>query len=217
MPIVDNVVVVGFKENTKAYESLSVLKSLSDQKELTARSAAVVERGQDGTLQIKDSFDGETGVPTVGGGFVGMLLGVIAGPWGMLLGFTGGALAGGSFEMRRADQEDEVLTQLNAAINPGHTVLVAQVSEPTVAVLDKAMADLDGIVIRRSEADVLTELEAAEESAKAAQAAARKAVREQKKAEIKESREDRIAALKAKFSHHHEATDQAPKPSEGSS
>jgi hypothetical protein len=79
------------------------------------------------------------------------------------------------------------------------------------------MADLDGIVIRRSEADVLTELEAAEESAKAAQAAARKAVREQKKAEVKEKREDRIAALKAKFSHHHEGTDQASKPSGPSS
>ena len=217
MPIVDNVVVVGFNENSKAYESLSVLKSLSDQKQLTARSAAIVERDQTGTLQIKDSLDTETGVATAGGGFVGMLLGVIGGPVGMLLGLTGGALAGGSFELRRADDQDEVLTQLNAAINPGHTVLVAQVNEPTEAVLDKAMADLDGIVLRRSEADVLAELEAAEEAAQAAQAAARKAVREQKKAEMKGKREDRIAALKAKFSRHDKATDQAPNPSNPSS
>ena len=60
-----------------------------------------------------------------GGGLVGMLLGVIAGPYGMLLGLTGGALAGGSFELNRGDDQDEVLTQLNAAINPGHTDLVA--------------------------------------------------------------------------------------------
>jgi hypothetical protein len=138
-----------------------------------------------------------------------MLLGVIGGPYGMLLGLSGGALAGGSFELSRGDEQDEVLTQLNAAINPGHTVLVAQVNEPTEAVLDKAMGDLDGVVIRRSEADVLTELEAAEDAAKAAQAAARKAVRDKKMTEIKEKREDRIAALKAKFSHHHEASSQA--------
>jgi uncharacterized membrane protein len=217
MPIVDNVVVVGFKENSKAYEGLSALRTLSDQKQLTAPSAAVVERDQNGTLQIKDSFDTETGVATAGGGFVGMLLGVIAGPLGMVLGLTGGALAGGSFELRRSDEQDEVLTQLNTAINPGHTVLVAQVNEPTLDVLDKAMANLDGIVLRRSEADVLAELEAAEDAAQAAQTAARKAIREQKKAEMKEKREERIAALKAKFSRHHEATDQAPKPSEPTS
>src|SRR5271157_2100790 len=142
MPNVDNVVVVAFKDDSKAYEGLSALKSLSDQQQLTARSAAVVERDQTGTLQIKDSLDADTGVATAGGGFVGMLLGVVGGRVGMLLGLTGGALFGGSFELRRADDQDEVLTQLNAAINPGHTVLVAQVDEPTVEVLDKAMADL---------------------------------------------------------------------------
>ena len=203
MPVVDSVVVVGFSENSKAYEGFSALKSLSDKQQLTARSAAVVERDQSGTLQIKDSFDAESGVATTGGGLVGTLLGVIGGPYGALLGLTGGALAGGSYEMRRGDEQDEVLTQINGAINPGHTVLVAQVNEPTVAVLDKAMGDLGGVVIRRSEADVLTELEAAEDAANAAQAAARKAVRDKKKAEIKEKREDRIAALKAKFARHH--------------
>jgi hypothetical protein len=70
-------------------------------------------------------------------------------------------------------------------------------------VLDKAMGDLGGVVIRRSEADVLTELEAADDAARAAQAAARKVVREKKMAEVKHKREDRIAAVKAKFSHHH--------------
>ena len=74
------------------------------------------------------------------------------------------------------------------------------------------MGDLGGVVIRKSEADVLTELEAADDAANAARAAARKAVREKKMAEMKEKREDRIAALEAKFSRHHEATSQAPDP-----
>jgi len=218
MPIVDSVVVVGFYDNAKAYEGLSKLKSLSDQQQLTARSAAVVERDQNGKMQIKDSLEADTGVATAGGGLVGMLLGAIAGPYGMLLGLTGGALAGGSFELRHGDDEDEVLTQLNAAINPGHTVLVAQVNEPTTEVLDKAMGELGGVVLRKSEADVLTELDAAEDAAHAAQAAARKAVREKKVADVKEKREDRIAALKAKFSPHHEAaTSQAPDASASSS
>ncbi len=217
MSVGDNVVLVAFYENRKAYEGFSLLKSLSDQKQLTVSSAAAVERDQAGKLQIKDSLDAETGRATAGGGFVGMLIGVLGGPVGMLLGLTGGALVGGSYELRRSDDQDEVLTQLNAAINPGHTVLVAQVNEPSVEVLDKAMADLGGTVVRRSEDEVLTEIEAAEDAAHAAQAAARKAVREQKKAEVKENRDDRIAALKAKFSPHHEATDPAPKPSEPSS
>jgi hypothetical protein len=36
-------------------------------------------------------------------------------------------------------------------------------------------------------------------------------------AEVKEKREDRIAALKTKFSRHHEAPSQAPDPSASSS
>jgi len=207
MPIVDSIVVVGFKENSKAFEGFSTLKSLSDEGKLTARSGAVVERNDAGTLDIKDSFDDESGVATVGGGFMGMLLGVIGGPVGMVLGLTGGALAGGSFDLRHADQQDDVLTQLNAAINPGHTVLVGQVNEPTVEVLDTAMGNLDGVVLRKSEADVLTELDAAEDAAQAAQVAARKAVMDKKLAEIKEKREDRIAALKSKFSRNREKTD----------
>src|SRR5262245_5151224 len=201
MPIVDSVAVVGFKENSQAYEGFSTLKSLSDQDKLTARSAAVVERDDAGKLDIKDSFDNEGGWPTAEGGLIGMLLGVIGGPVGMVVGFPGGAVDGGTFDLRHTDEQDEVLTQLNAAINPGHTVLVAQVNEPTYEVLDTAMGKLGGTVIRRSEADVLTELDAAEDAAKAAQAAAITAVREKKLAEIKDKREDRIAALKSKFSH----------------
>jgi uncharacterized membrane protein len=210
MPIADSIVVVGFAENAKAQAGLSALKSLSDQNQLTAKSAALVERDQSGTLQIKDSFDAEGGVPTAGGGLVGLLLGVLAGPYGMLLGLTGGALAGGMYELDRGDEQDEVLTQVNAAINPGHTVLVAEVNEPGYDVLDKAMAELGGTVLRRSEADVLTELEAADDAAKAAQAAARKAVREKKKAEIKAKDDDRIAALKAKFSRRPEGAGRTP-------
>ncbi|HUJ63924.1 MAG TPA: DUF1269 domain-containing protein [Acidimicrobiales bacterium] len=212
----DNVVLVAFYENSKAYEGLSALKSLSDQGQLTARSAALVERDETGKLQIKDSFDVDIGLATAGGGFVGMLVGVLGGPVGMLLGLASGALVGGAYELRRGDDQDEVLTQLNAAINPGHTVLLAQVNEPSVDVLDKAMADLGGSVVRRSEDEVLSEIAAAEDAADAAQAAARKAVREQKKAEMKEKRDDRIAALKAKFARHREATEQA-QPSEASS
>jgi uncharacterized membrane protein len=68
MPIVDSVVVVGFKQNDQAYEGLSVLKSLTDQQQLTARSAAVVERDQTGKLQIKDSLTPKVaGRPLVAG------------------------------------------------------------------------------------------------------------------------------------------------------
>jgi uncharacterized membrane protein len=211
MPMVDSVVAVGFSENEKAYSGFNELKVLSDQHQLTARSAALVERDASGTLQIKDSFDDEAGVPTAGGGLVGMLLGAIGGPYGMLLGLTGGVLAGGNYELQRGDDQEEVLTHINGAINPGHTVIVAQVNEPTVTVLDKAMGDLGGVVIRESEADVLTELEAAEDAANAAQAAAKKAVHDKKKAQSKAKREDRIEALKAKFSHHDDAATQTPR------
>jgi uncharacterized membrane protein len=121
----------------------------------------------------------------------------------MLLGATTGALVGGVFDIDRASTSDEVLSQLNTQIEPGNTVLVAEVTEYATEVLDNEMGRLGGSVTRRPSVEVVAELEAAEDAAAAAKAAARKALRAQKKAELEETLDTRKAALKAKLTARH--------------
>jgi uncharacterized membrane protein len=181
-----NVVVIGFTEPSKAYQALSVLKSCNADGRIGLESAAVVERTPEGTLRIPESADNAELVGTASGSVVGMLIGVLGGPVGMLLGWGAGAMMGGAFDLDRAVTSDEALTVLGTAIPAGSTAVIANIEEPAVEVIDGEMAKLGGEVTRRPVSDVMAELDAAEAAADAAAREARKVVRQQKKAEFDE-------------------------------
>jgi hypothetical protein len=128
-----------------------------------------------------------------------MLVGVLGGPVGLLLGWGAGALMGGAFDIDRAETSDEALTVLGRAIPPETTALIASVEEPSVEVIDEEMSKLGGEVTRRPVADVMAELEAAQQAADAAAAEARRSVREQRKAELQAGMDERVGKLKEKL------------------
>ena len=190
-----NVVVIGFTEPSKAYQALSVLKSCNADGRIGLESAAVVERTPEGTLRIPESADNAELVGMASGSVIGMLIGVLGGPVGMLLGWGAGAMMGGAFDLDRAVTSDEALTVLGTAIPAGSTAVIANIEEPAVEVIDGEMAKLGGEVTRRPVADVMAELDAAEAAADAAAREARKVVRQQKKAEF----DEHVAKVKAKL------------------
>jgi uncharacterized membrane protein len=133
------------------------------------------------------------------GSLVGMLIGVLGGPVGVLIGWGAGALMGGAFDLDRVETSDEALGVLGRAIPPGSTAVIASVTEPAVEVIDGEMKKLGGEVTRRSAADVMDELEAAEDAAAAASREARRTVRQKRKAEAKASYDERVGKLKEKL------------------
>jgi uncharacterized membrane protein len=181
-----NVVVIGFTEPSKAYQALSVLTSCNADGRIGLESAAVVERTPEGALLIPESADNAELVGMASGSVVGMLIGVLGGPVGMLLGWGAGAMMGGAFDVDRAVTSDEALTVLGTAIPAGSTAVIANIEEPAVEVIDGEMTKLGGEVTRRPVADVMAELDAAEAAADAAARETRKVVRQQKKAEFDE-------------------------------
>jgi len=136
---------------------------------------------------------------TVSGSFLGMLIGVLGGPVGVLLGWGAGALMGGAFDLDRAVTSDEALAVLGRAIPPESTALIASVEEPAVEVIDGEMKKLGGDVTRRPVSEVMAELEAADDAAEAAAHEARRTVREQRKAELHADVEERVGKLKEKL------------------
>jgi uncharacterized membrane protein len=196
---VDNVVVVRFSEPSKAYQALSVLKQCHAEGRIGLESAAVVERTPEGELRVPEGADNDELVGTASGSLIGMLIGVLGGPVGVLIGWGAGALVGGAFDLDRADKSDEALGVLGRAILPGSTAVIARVTEPVVEVIDAEMWKLGGEVTRRSSAEVMDELEAAEDAAAAASREARRTVREQHKAEAKAGVDERVGKLKEKL------------------
>jgi uncharacterized membrane protein len=195
----ENVVVVRFTEPSKAYQALSVLKDCDAAGRIELESAAVVERTSAGELRIPESADNVGLVGTASGSLIGMLVGVLGGPVGVLLGWGAGAMMGGAFDLDRAVTSDEALTVLGQAVPPESTAVIAQVNEPTVEVLDGEMTKLGGQITRRPVADVMTELEAAEDAAEAAAREARRTVRAKRKAELSADLDERVGKLKEKL------------------
>ena len=192
----EDVVVVRFAEPSKAYQALSVLKECDASGRVGLESAAVVERTAAGELRMPESADNVGLVGTASGSLIGMLIGVLGGPVGILLGWGTGALMGGAFDIDRAVTSDEALTVLGKAIPPGATAVIARVKEPAVEVLDGEMKKLGGEVTRRPVADVMAELDAAEEAADAAAREVRRTIREKRKAELSAGFDERVGQLK---------------------
>jgi uncharacterized membrane protein len=195
----ENVVVVGFTEPSRAYQALSVLKECNADGRIGLDSAAIVERTPEGELRVPEGTDNMELVGTASGSLLGMLIGVLGGPVGVLVGWGSGALMGGAFDLARADKSDEALSVLGRAIPPGSTAVIASVEEPAVEVIDGEMEKLDGQVTRRPVAEVMDELEMAEDAADAAAHEARRTLHEKRKAELHADLDARVGKLKEKL------------------
>jgi uncharacterized membrane protein len=194
-----NVIAVSFPERSKAYQALSELKGAALEGRVEVLSAGVVTRDEQGRLDAPEGGDAVAGAATVGGSLIGLMIGVIGGPIGMLFGWTGGLLVGAAFDIRRADQTEGVLGEISRQIPVNGTALVAEVNEYAIEVVDTLVAEHGGDVYRRPADIVLDELEVAEEAYRTAQKEAAKAARSQRWAERRQNAQERLAALKSKL------------------
>jgi len=198
----DNVIAASFPEEADAYEALARLKELDSQGSVAVRGAAVVAREHDGKITIKDQFGQESYEDTAGGGLLGLLVGVLGGPIGVLVGGATGVIVGSLFDDDDDDNTRSVLGDMSKSIRVGPPGLLAEVSEQTPAAVDAVMAHLNGSVVRRSAADVELELAAAEDAQRAAKKKARQELREARHEKHREDVDAKVAELKAKLPGH---------------
>ena len=198
----DNVIAASFPEEADAYEALARLKELDSQGSVAVRGAAVVAREHDGKITIKDQFGQESYEDTAGGALLGLLVGVLGGPIGVLVGGATGVIVGSLFDDDDDDNTRSVLGDMSKSIRVGPPGLLAEVSEQTPAAVDAVMAHLNGSVVRRSAADVELELAAAEDAQRAAKKKARQELREARHEKHREDVDAKVAELKAKLPGH---------------
>ena len=198
----DNVVAGTFPAEANAYEALARLKELDSQDDVGVRGAAVVAREEDGRITIKDQFGKESFDDTAGGGLLGLLVGVLGGPLGILVGGATGLLIGSLFDEDDDDNTRSVLGDLSSAIRVGPPGLLAEVSEQDPVAVDAVMAHLGGTVVRRSVTDVELEIAAAQDAQREAKKKARNALREARHTKHKDEIDAKLTHLKAKLPGH---------------
>ena len=199
MSIGNNLIVVTFGDDSKAYDAITNLNQLDAQGQLDVVAATVVTRGADGQVSVKDQVGDVPVEGMAGGGLVGLLIGVLGGPLGVLIGGATGVMVGSLFDVADADETDSVLAEVSKTIQVGRTALLAQVDEQSPEVVDTAMARLSGTVIRRGIYEVEGEIAAAQEAQRQAKREARKQLREARHEQNREQVHAKVEELKAKL------------------
>jgi uncharacterized membrane protein len=204
----NNVLVVTFGEDPandkNAYQALTDLKQLDSQGQTKIAGAAVVERDVDGHLDVKSELGDNSYQGTATGGMIGLLVGIIGGPLGVLLGGSYGLLVGSLFDIDDVETTESDLADISKSVRPTRTALLAQVTEQSPEVIDTAMAKLGGEVMRRPVADVEEEVAAAQEAERKAKHEARKELHKARVEKNKENAHAKVEELKSKL-HHNKA------------
>ena len=194
-----NVIAVSFDPDNNAYEALTKLKELDGQGRLGVEAAVVVVRDDSGQIVVKDRVGSFEYAGAAGGGTLGLLLGIIGGPLGVLIGGTYGLLVGSLLDLDEVDRTESVLSEISASVRPGHSALLAEVTEQSTEVVDTAMARVAGTVLRRPVADVEAEIAAAEKAQREAKREATKELVRGRREHTKEQVHAKVEELKAKL------------------
>lgn len=201
--------VLGFDHDSQAYQALSVLKQVAGEGRLELHEGAVIERGRDGVLQVREQVSTSASMPgAAAGGLLGAVIGLLGGPLGVLLGGTTGLLFGTAADQDRAEYAQSLLAQTAEMVPAGTTGLIALVGEVDESVVDDAMLPFDAVVLRSPVGDIQAEISAQDEAHRAAEKEARKVLRAQH-AEARHERFDtwrarqrqRLARLRERISH----------------
>jgi len=190
-----NVVVAVFKVESEGFQALSELRQAAGGNSYLVSAAALVKRENE-TCYYLDGFD--TGVHTsnntMKGGLIGMLLGVLGGPFGVLLGGSFGSLVGMSADADNAAFGISMLDRIADKLDDGMIALIALAGEEKEDELDAKLGRFEAVIARFDAEAVADEVNRAYEKqaemARLAKAEMNKEWSDQARKDIQESIEN---------------------------
>ena len=159
--------VADFASLDSAWEAYEALKSVEDGRSVEIEGVVVVKRDEDGKLEVQKATDHSTRSGLKWGIVGGIALGVIFPPSilgsAAVLGGAGAAVG----KVRELKNKNELAKELEDAILPGHSGLLALVSDPGEVKIRKALEKADRIVEGAIEDVVADDIKAAAKEADA--------------------------------------------------
>ncbi|MEI6373695.1 MAG: DUF1269 domain-containing protein [Actinomycetes bacterium] len=161
--------VADFDDTETAWAAYEALKSIEDGRTVEIESVIVVKRDADGKIEVQKATDHSTRRGLAWGVVGGVVLGVLFPPSiigsAVVLG-AGGAAVG---KARELHHRSEIADELQDAIAPGHSGILALVSDPGAVkireALDKANAIVESAVDKVAAEDIKAAAKEAEAQA----------------------------------------------------
>ncbi len=168
-------IVADFNDIDAAWEAYELLKSVEDGRHLEIESVVVVKCDADGKIEVQKATDHSTRRGLGWGVVGGVVLGVIFPPSiiasAAVLG-AGGAAIG---KARELHHRSELADELAGALDPGHSGIIALVSDPSVVEIRKALDKANRVVEHAVDKAVAADIKAAAKEAEAEEKAEEKA------------------------------------------
>lgn len=153
-------VVAAFADEDGASRALKQLQEARKEKLIGIKDAAVIQRGEDNKLHIRETGDMTGGKGAVIGGLVGAAIGIVAAPAVLVAGGIGAAIGGLAARLRDSGFSDDRLRELGEALKPGTSALVAVIEHKWVAEVERELARFGAqMVIEDIKADIAEQLE----------------------------------------------------------
>lgn len=138
--------VADFNDTDTAWEAYEALRAAEDGRHVAIDGVVVVKRDADGALEIQKATDHSTRRGMTWGLVGGAALGILFPPSligsAAVLGGAGAAVG----KARQMHHKSELAEQLEYAVAPGHSGIIAMVSDPGAVEIREALAKANGIV-----------------------------------------------------------------------
>lgn len=153
-------VVADFAEISAAKDAYDVLKDYTENNRLDIEGVIVLSKDEDGKVEVQKATDYQTKRGLGWGVVGGVVLGVLFPP--SIIGSAAvlGAAGAGIGRLRHRHYSQEFADELAQGIDPGHSGIVALVSDPTEIELERALAKADRIVQKAVDKAVAEDLTA---------------------------------------------------------
>jgi hypothetical protein len=157
----DTIVIARFTDLGDARRALHRLKQLDRDGQLRVREAALVQRSGQGDVDVPASAQDADGFYMPPGGIVGMLVDTLRGPIGALARRPAEAFRGHGAPSVHEGERELALEDISRNLEPGVTLVLAEIADPDPHVLNSALDALGGTVTKRAAQDVYNEIQAA--------------------------------------------------------
>jgi uncharacterized membrane protein len=159
--------VADFSDTDNAWQAYEALKSLEDGRNVQIEGVLVVKREADGTLEVQKSTDHSTKRGLRWGLVGGVAMGVLFPPSILGSATVLGAAGAAAGKVRQRHHHHEIEEELQDSIAPGHSGILALVSDPGVIEIRRALDTADAIVERAVDKVAAEDMKAAAEEAEA--------------------------------------------------
>ena len=149
----ENILVAVFNSESTAFEASHALEMLADDNTIGVNAGAIVSRTAAGALTVSQAHR-PAPEGTLGATAVGMLIGMLGGVVGLAVGAATGLVAGAAADAFDRKVERGFLADVERALEPGKSAVVAQIYEEETGSVNERMAALGGVVFRRALTDV---------------------------------------------------------------